>query len=117
MRHAELDYFKDMLETRKEQIIKNITSVNDELAQLRDMDLNDEGDYASVNSDDLVESAIGEQQHAELKEIEVALDKLKQGTYGICDMCEEDIGIHRLKVKPHAKFCIDCREIAEKNNK
>jgi DnaK suppressor protein len=53
----------------------------------------------------------------ELAEIEIALQKIKDGLYNVCDMCEEAIGIQRLKVKPHAKYCIDCREIAEKNHK
>jgi DnaK suppressor protein len=52
----------------------------------------------------------------ELMEIEIALAKIKSGEYGICEMCEEEIGFQRLKVKAHAKYCIDCRGIAEKNH-
>jgi DnaK suppressor protein len=63
-----------------------------------------------------VDNAIGSQQQVELMEIETALAKINNGQYGICEMCEEEIGFQRLKVKPHAKYCIDCREIAEKNN-
>jgi DnaK suppressor protein len=54
------------------------------------------------------------QQRKELNEIELALDKIKQGTYGICEMCEEPIGKARLEVKNFARFCITCREITEK---
>ena len=50
-------------------------------------------------------------------EIDEALEKIANKTYGICDMCEEEIGIPRLKVKPHAKYCIACREIIEKTAK
>ncbi len=116
MRGSELEYFKDILLARKEQILKNIHGVEEEMSQLQGLELNDEGDYASVSNDNHVESAIGSQQGIELAEIEMALSKLKDGTYGICEMCEEEVGIQRLKVKPHAKYCIDCREIAEKNN-
>jgi RNA polymerase-binding transcription factor DksA len=49
------------------------------------------------------------------REIEVALAKIANNEYGICEMCEDDIGFQRLKVKPHALYCIDCREIAEKS--
>ena len=116
MRHSELEFFKDMLNTRREQIQKNITGVEDEMSQLQSLELNDEGDHASASNNNLVETAIGSQQHTELLEIDAALIKIKEQNYGICDMCEEDIGIQRLKVKPHAKYCIDCREIAEKNS-
>ncbi len=115
MRDHELHYFEEMLLTRKAQIIKNLTGVESEMNQLREMELNDEGDYASVSNDNMVENAIGSQQTQELAEIEAALGKIKAKQYGICEMCEDDIGFQRLKVKPHAKYCIVCRPIVEKN--
>ncbi|MEA3522191.1 MAG: RNA polymerase-binding protein DksA [Campylobacterota bacterium] len=117
MRHSELKFFGEMLLSRQEQIKKNLSGVENEMNQLQGLELNDEGDHASASNNNLVETAIGSQQQKELSEIDAALAKMKSAQYGICDMCEEDIGIQRLKVKPHAKYCIDCREIAEKNNK
>ena len=116
MRDSELQFFEDMLLARKEQITKNISGVEDEMNQMQGLELNDEADHASVSNNNLVETAIGSQQKQELEEIEAALAKIKSSEYGICEMCEEEIGVQRLKVKPHAKYCIDCREIAEKNN-
>ena len=117
MQESELKYFEEILRARKAQIIKNITGVAAELSSLSELEMNDEGDYAAVSNDNMVDSAIGTQQQTELMEIELALNKIAAHTYGICEMCEEEIGFARLKVKPHARFCIDCREIAEKNNK
>jgi DnaK suppressor protein len=113
---SELNYFKEILESRKAQIVKNISGVNDELNQLNSLELNDEGDHASVNNNSMVESAIVQQQEKELNEINVTLSKIASGEYGICEMCEDEIGFQRLKVKPHAIYCIDCREIVEKSN-
>ena len=114
--HAnEIEFFQEILRSRKEQIVKNIYEVEQELDQLQEMELNDEADYAAASNDHLVENAIGQQQDLELHEIEDAMERIKSGDYGICDMCEEPIGVHRLKVKAHAKYCIDCREIVEKN--
>ena len=115
MQTSELEYFKEILESRKEQINRNIAGVNSELDQLNALELNDEGDHAAVNNNSMVESAIVSQQTQELKEIDVALGKIANGEYGVCEMCEDDIGFQRLKVKPHAVYCIDCREIAEKS--
>ena len=114
MRQSELEFFKKMLETRKIQIIKNIIDVEAEMGMLRQEELYDDADYAVMSHNNLVESAIGEQQHKELREIEISLQKILKCKYGRCEMCEELISIPRLKVKPHAKYCIDCREIAEK---
>jgi DnaK suppressor protein len=117
LQESELNYFKEILESRKEQIVKNISGVNDELAQLNSLELNDEGDHASVNNNSMVESAIVSQQEQELREINVTLGKISSREYGICEMCEDNIGFQRLKVKPHAIYCIDCREIVEKSKK
>jgi len=116
VQESELNYFKEILESRKVQIVKNISSVNDELNQLSALELNDEGDHASVNNNSMVESAIVFQQENELKEIQVTLGKISKGDYGVCEMCEDPIGFQRLKVKPHAIYCIDCREIVEKSS-
>jgi len=113
---SELDYFREILESRQEQIVKNISGVNAELAQLNSLELNDEGDHASVDNSSRVESAIVLQQEQELREINVTLGKISNGDYGVCEMCEDPIGFQRLKVKPHAIYCIDCREIVEKSN-
>jgi len=116
VQESELNYFKEILESRKTQIAKNISGVNDELAQLNSLELNDEGDHASVNNNSMVESAIVQQQEKELSEINVTLGKISTGDYGTCEMCEDPIGFQRLKVKPHAIYCIDCREIVEKSS-
>ncbi len=44
----------------------------------------------------------------EIKEIERAMNKIKDGTYGICEGCGKDIDLKRLEVLPQAKLCIDC---------
>ena len=115
MQDSELNYFKEILESRKTQIMKNISGVNDELSQLSALELNDEGDHAAVNNNSMIESAIVSQQEQELLEINVVLGKISSGDYGTCEMCEDPIGFQRLKVKPHAIYCIDCREIVEKS--
>jgi len=112
---SEIDYFKEILQSRKVQIEKNINNVSDEIQQINSLELSDEGDYASANNETLVEGAIIEKQKKELEEIDVALKKIANGEYGICEMCEDLIGFQRLKVKPQALYCIDCREIVEKS--
>lgn len=117
MLESDVRYFEAILKDRKVQIERNLFGVTEELESLKTLEVNDEGDYAAVSNENLVDNAIGSQQELELREIDTALMKIKEGIYGICEMCEEEIGTHRLKVKPHARYCIDCREIAEKQHK
>lgn len=113
MKKSELAYFKKILEERKNQIIKNINGVHDELAQLGACELNDEGDHVATITSSRVDDIIIKKQEQELREINTALRKLESGEYGTCEMCGVDIGFPRLAIKPHAVYCIDCREIAE----
>ncbi len=115
--HAELEAFQNKLLDRRVQIEKNLRGTASELDEMRELELNDEGDYAAASADAIVDNAILEQQRKELNEIELALGKIKEGTYGICEMCEEPISKPRLEVKNFARFCITCREINEKESK
>jgi len=111
---VELEEFQNKLLDRRVQIDKNLRGTMLELNEMRDLELNDEGDYAAASAETIVDSAILVQQRKELNEIELALDKIKLGTFGVCEMCEEPIGKARLEVKNFARFCITCREINEK---
>jgi DnaK suppressor protein len=48
-----------------------------------------------------------------LKKIDEALRKLEEGTYGICEMCGDEITEERLKILPFAIYCRDCQEKIE----
>jgi len=46
--------------------------------------------------------------------INEALEKLKEGSYGICEECGDKIGHGRLKVMPLAKYCVNCQSKVER---
>ena len=50
-----------------------------------------------------------------LAAVERALDKIEQGTYGICDRCGQQIEPRRLEVLPDATLCVACKELEEKH--
>ena len=114
---TELNDFQNKLLDRRVQIEKNLRGTTLELEGMRELELNDEGDFAAASAETIIDSAILVQQRKELNEIELALDKIKAGVFGICEMCEEPIGRRRLEVKNFARYCITCREITEKETK
>ena len=66
-----------------------------------------EGSTAAVDRErDLALSA---QARAEVVEIDVALDKIDEGTYGVCDKCGKPIPKARLEVIPWAALCVNCK--------
>lgn len=109
----QIDELKIILLERKEKITKNIQGSRESIDSLKDSECKDEYDYAEVSSDSFKEGIIANQQIKELEEIESALKRIDKGTYGICEMCDEQIAIGRLRAKPFAKYCTPCREIHE----
>jgi len=110
------DVFKAELLNRKAKILKIVSDNEKEMKSLSRTQASDEVDHATISVDSAIEQAISNKQHTELKEVEYALFKIESKTYGICEMCEDNIGTQRLKVKPQAKYCILCREIVEKTS-
>jgi len=110
----ELNEFKELLIDKRDKILSNVQAASKEIDSLKNSGASDEADYATLNNDAAIEEALNQKQLKELKDIEYALFKIDNKTYGICEMCEDDIGIKRLKVKPQARYCIVCREIVEK---
>lgn len=110
---SQIDELKTTLLKRKETILINIRDSRDSIDQLKDQDLNDDLDYADFVSGSFKEGMIANHQLDELNQIENALNKIKDGSYGICDMCGINIPIGRLKAKPFAKFCTECRTVYE----
>jgi RNA polymerase-binding transcription factor DksA len=50
-----------------------------------------------------------EQLEAELEDLDRALQKVEEGTYGICESCQQEIAAARLEALPGARFCVDCQ--------
>lgn len=113
----QVEELRVILEDRKKMIQSNIDDSRNNIAQLKENECKDDFDYAESSSDSFTAEVIAKQQYTELKEIESALVSIKNGTYGVCEMCDENIAIGRLKAKPFAKYCTSCREIYEEENK
>jgi DnaK suppressor protein len=106
-----------MLLDRKDKILKNINDSRENITQLKEQEINDDLDYAEVVSDSFTEGMIANHQLDELKQIDASLVRIKAGTYGTCEMCGITIPIGRLKAKPFARYCTECREAYENEQK
>jgi DnaK suppressor protein len=71
-------------------------------------------DQASSERDRELELLLGDREREKLHNIDEALLKIEEGEYGICEECEEEIPIGRLKVMPFARYCVKCKADIEK---
>lgn len=73
-----------------------------DIGDLSQLDLNEDIDYTLLNM-----------QIERLREVENALDRLEEGTYGVCEDCGASINLERLKVLPFTTCCVQCQEKRE----
>jgi len=77
-------------------------------------DIGDLVDQAGDERDRELSLLLTGRDKEKLSAIDEALEKLEEGTYGICEECGDKIGPGRLKVMPLAKYCVNCQSKLEK---
>ncbi len=77
----------------------------------------DPTDRATQESDRTFELRIRDRERKLVNKIREALERIEDGTYGICEDCGGDISEARLKARPVTTQCIDCKMEAEKKEK
>src|SRR3989440_12773410 len=74
----------------------------------------DSADLAFDSGSEEVASQLAELESRELAQIERALAKLKQGTYGLCEGCQTKIPVARLNALPYSTCCVECQREMER---
>jgi DnaK suppressor protein len=111
MTKQELNRLKDTLERKQTELARVI--VNREGIEIeKSPDALDEVQHAAER-----ELAIRnlDRDSALLRNVRSALGRIADGSYGVCLHCEEEISQKRLQAVPWAPFCIQCQEIADRN--
>jgi DnaK suppressor protein len=73
----------------------------------------DSADAAFDAGSEEIASQLAELEARELSQIERALARMKQGTYGLCEVCQAKIPVARLNALPYSTTCIDCQREME----
>ena len=109
----DLDRFRSELETERERLTAALDSVNhpDSLAEETGELASGAGDHLGDHGSDMFQRELdnGLEENAEhlVSEIDRALGRIENGTYGTCVVCGRPIGEERLEAVPWATLCID----------
>lgn len=110
-------FFEKLLSERLNKLCESIEHKNTHIAQIQNTHHKDNGDIVGASLQGNLEMGMIDLYQQEINDIRNSLQKIKDGVFGICEMCDDDIDVERLKAKPHAKYCINCRELFEKTQK
>ncbi len=117
LKKKDLTRFGEILQEEKARILNHTEKIKREDLTLSTDDLADEVDLASSDLNQTVSLRLRDRERTVLLKIEEALAKVEDGTYGVCEGCEELIELKRLEIQPMAEYCIRCKEAQEQAEK
>ena len=108
-----LEQVRKMLVEQKQEILQKIRGKRSQLTKQG-------GDFIDVATDSLeheLNYIFEEREREKLQNIDEALERMKEGTYGECEDCGDDIEIERLLALPFTRLCLDCKSKQERQKK
>ncbi|OQY16266.1 MAG: RNA polymerase-binding protein DksA [Desulfobacteraceae bacterium 4572_35.1] len=111
-----LEEYRTILQTQLDDLLreagKTVSGMTDEHENFPDPT-----DRASMESERNFELRIRDRERRLISKIRDAIKRIDDGTFGICEGCEEEIGGARLKARPVTTLCIECKTDQERQER
>ena len=117
MTRKELNVFKKQLLNEKVLLLQGISAKMKGSPKTGDPEGGDVCDIASSDRERELTLRLSERGREKLREIEEALERIEDGSFGTCEQCEAKIPKGRLKVMPFSTTCVACKSRQEKQRK
>jgi len=104
----------ELLHRERQETLTRLATLTDDFAEVvaasRDSNADDEHDPegATIAFERSQLDALANQARGHLAEIDAAIARLEDGTYGVCERCGQPISDARLRARPVARACITC---------
>jgi DnaK suppressor protein len=109
--------FKRILSAERERLLAiSKESIKTELNVSSD-DLPDEADLAASEINQSLTFELRNRERIMISKINTALQKIQEGSFGLCETCEESIEARRLEARPFSTLCVSCQEQHEHREK
>lgn len=112
MEQKDIDAFRELLTSMLDEVLQKSDATIEDMTDTMEV-FADPADRATMESDRAFVLRLRDRERKLIKKIQNALQRLEDGTYGVCDECGEDISIPRLKARPVTKLCIHCKSKQE----
>lgn len=108
---------KDSLLRMREDLVRDISRRTKTTAEGTAPDIGDILDSVSEERTRELDMILTDREKKKLLQIDDALDRIEDASYGLCEECGVKIPKGRLKVMPFAKYCVECQEKMERDEK
>lgn len=108
---------KEMLLKKREDLVLEIGRRSKASTESAAQDIGDILDSVSEERTRELDLILTDREKRKLAQIDDAIDRIEESTYGLCEECGVKIPKARLKVLPFAKYCVECQEKNEREEK
>ena len=108
MKEKDIEYFRELLTKSLKELLYHANNTVSDMTAPKE-NLPDPTDRASFESGRDFILLIRDRESKLIKKIKNALERIEHNTFGVCEKCDEDISIARLKARPFTTQCIDCK--------
>lgn len=115
-RRPALSSVEQMLGKLRRDLLAEIARNRGEESEVSTVEIGDVYDISSQERERELILTLSDMERGKLKEIDDALARVKDKTYGICEECGEKIPAARLKVLPFTRVCVDCKSRLERED-
>lgn len=116
MTEKELEYFTEKLKSWREELVSEATRTVDGMTEEKTQ-FADPTDRATMETDRNFLLRIRDRERKLISKIDRALEKIEEGTFGLCEECGEEIEFKRLDARPVAALCVACKTLQEEEEK
>jgi DnaK suppressor protein len=108
---------KEMLLKKREDLVQEISRRSKASTESGAQDIGDILDSVSEERTRELDMILTDREKRKLAQIDDAIDRIDENTYGLCEECGVKIPKARLRVLPFAKYCVECQEKTEREEK
>ena len=116
MEEKDLIHLKDLLLRQRREILDRLQGLESDWHALSEHDIEREEEAQKADLASLFDQ-LEERERQELDDIELAITKMMNVTYGICEECRKPLSLERLELLPTARFCRKCAGNVEEGRK
>ena len=117
MKKTDVKKIQNVLEDKRSELVAKARKTLLEDMAMDVNELPDDMDFATSQADQGIMLRLRGREKTLLKKIDDALKRIKDGEFGVCDDCGEDINVKRLVARPVTTLCIRCKEEQERQEK
>ena len=117
MKKERLEHYREILNGKLEELLNGAEKAVNGMSDAKEENFPDPGDRASHETDRNFLLRVKDRERKLISKVKEAMERIDDGTYGICEQCGEEIGAKRLEVRPVTTSCIECKKEEEEQEK